>query len=257
MCACLRRGLPLGRHPEGVFVVVAASSAKSKKKATEAVDGSPHQRRRNPLPKTQNRETRHWQVRPFNGGHGRPEPELNPWMTTVAVGESKPSAERWRLASDGIMFGQAGHQRSAPASVKPVPPPKPGPRPPAHHHGAALPRHPPPPCPVPASVSALARRRKPLTCVNDMALNPLYMFRFFLLFFSFPVSTPVPVITGLRRNRKHQLQIIKLRSTLNAPHSVTLKLLFFILLNEAGWNQRRHPTVLLLIEMMRARPSAK
>lgn len=70
--------------------------------------------------------------------------------------------------------------RARPAiGVKPVPPPKPFPRPPP---GSVRPPAALPPRPSSSYVinnSQQQQRRRPLTCVNDMAQNPLYMCRFF------------------------------------------------------------------------------
>lgn len=67
--------------------------------------------------------------------------------------------------------------------AKPIPPPKPFPRPPPSvRPRAALPPQstPRPSCSSSSSRVAINQRR-PLTCVNDMALNPLYMCRFRLV----------------------------------------------------------------------------
>ena len=59
--------------------------------------------------------------------------------------------------------------RPRPSGVKPVPPPKPFPRPPSVRPPALPPSH-------------VVNRRRPLTCVNDMAQNPLYMCRLSVFF---------------------------------------------------------------------------
>lgn len=78
--------------------------------------------------------------------------------------------------------------RARPAiGVKPVPPPKPFPRPPPSVRPTLPPR------PASSSISSSSnyvinsqqqQRRRPLTCVNDMAQNPLYMCRFCPPFFN-------------------------------------------------------------------------
>ena len=79
--------------------------------------------------------------------------------------------------------GSSSSSRTRPAiGAKPVPPPKPFPRPPpCVRPPAALPPRPsssvPPSCYVMASNCQQQQRRRPLTCVNDMAQNPLYMCR--------------------------------------------------------------------------------
>lgn len=62
--------------------------------------------------------------------------------------------------------------------AKPVPPPKPSPRPPTVK--PPLPPHKPS---VHSNHRAkggvvISAKRKPLTCVDDMAQNPLYMYRY-------------------------------------------------------------------------------
>ena len=75
--------------------------------------------------------------------------------------------------------------RPRPSGVKPVPPPKPFPRPPSVRPPALPPSH-------------VVNRRRPLTCVNDMAQNPLYMCRLsiLLLFLSFFLSSAFRLIEG-------------------------------------------------------------
>lgn len=91
------------------------------------------------------------------------------------------------------------NNRTRPAiGVKPIPPPKPFPRPPPSvRPPAALPPRPSSSvsssCYVTSAGNSLQQRRRPLTCVNDMAQNPLYMCRLSslsqslskLVFFSF------------------------------------------------------------------------
>ena len=70
---------------------------------------------------------------------------------------------------------------------KPVPPPKPLPRPPSTPLSPTFRAGRPTPPPKPVflsdsssimSISSSSGRRRPLTCVNDMAQNPLYMCRY-------------------------------------------------------------------------------
>lgn len=70
---------------------------------------------------------------------------------------------------------------------KPVPPPKPLPRPPSTPLSPTFRTGRPTPPPKPVflsdsssimSISSSSGRRRPLTCVNDMAQNPLYMCRY-------------------------------------------------------------------------------
>lgn len=77
----------------------------------------------------------------------------------------------------------SNNNRTRPAiGVKPIPPPKPFPRPPPSvRPPAALPPRPSSSvsssCYVTSAGNSLQQRRRPLTCVNDMAQNPLYMCR--------------------------------------------------------------------------------
>jgi hypothetical protein len=87
------------------------------------------------------------------------------------------------LRSQRAMPGQTSTSLTASAVYKPIPPPKPSPRPPpfmTHHQQQQQPHfHDRPHLYDPLiQVDPSPRRRKPLTCVNDMALNPLYMCRY-------------------------------------------------------------------------------
>jgi hypothetical protein len=83
-----------------------------------------------------------------------------------------------------IVASNNNNNRTRPAiGVKPIPPPKPFPRPPPSvRPPAALPPRPSSSvsssCYVTSAGNSLQQqRRRPLTCVNDMAQNPLYMCR--------------------------------------------------------------------------------
>ena len=89
------------------------------------------------------------------------------------------------LRSQRAMPGETS--LTASAVYKPIPPPKPSPRPPPFmtHNQQQQPQHfhdrPHLYDPL-IQVDPSPRRRKPLTCVNDMALNPLYMCRYIVRF---------------------------------------------------------------------------